>query len=134
MTIQILSSSDITKIFNLQKKAINYPLRGVALNGLVKKKIVADSGKKKKKGNVEELKLIDDRDPELWGKININNIPKFKQIGFDTIMMPNEVQVCILLKDFHVNYNSIFKLPESVLCTVEFVRFAHFILNMIIKI
>jgi hypothetical protein len=121
LTIQILSSSDITKIFNLQKKAIKYPLRGVALNGLVKKKIVADSSKRKKNKNLEELNLIDDRDPELWGKININNIPKFKQIGFDTIMLPNEVQVCILLKDFHVNYNSMFKLPESIFCTVEFV-------------
>jgi len=121
LTIQILSSSDITKIFNLQKKAIKYPLRGVALNGLVKKKIVAESSKKKKNKNLEELNLIDDRDPELWGKININNIPKFKQIGFDTIMLPNEVQVCILLKDFHVNYNSMFKLPESIFCTVEFV-------------
>ena len=121
LTIQILSSSDITKIFNLQKKAIKYPLRGVALNGLVKKKIVAESSKKKKNKNLEELNLIDDRDPELWGKININNIPKFKQIGFDTIMLPNEVQVCILLKDFQVNYNSMFKLPESIFCTVEFV-------------
>ena len=87
LTIQILSSSDITKIFNLQKKAINYPLRGVALNGLVKKKIIADRSKKKKKNIVEELNLIDKRDPDLWGKININNIPKFKQIGFDTILM-----------------------------------------------
>jgi len=125
LAIEILSSSDITKIFNLQKKAINYPLRGVALNGLVKKKIVAETSKrKKKKNNPEEMNFIseENRDPELWGKININNIPKFKQIGFDTIMLPNEVQVCILLKDFHVNYNSMFKLPESVFCTVEFVR------------
>jgi len=37
-------------------------------------------------------------------------------------MEPNEVQICLYLKDFHVNYNSMFKLPESVFCTVEFVR------------
>ncbi len=101
---------------------MSYPLRGVSINGLVKKKITPDKPIKKKNKEIELIPLTNDiRDPEYWGKININNIPKFKQIGFDMIMEQYDVQVCILLKDFHINYNSMFKLPESVFCTVEFV-------------
>jgi len=120
--ITIISSSDLANLFNAEKKKMLYPLRGVSLNGLVKKKITADRSMKKKNKEVELMPLTNDiRDPEYWGKININNIPKFKQIGFDMIMEQYDVQVCILLKDFHINYNSMFKLPESVFCTVEFV-------------
>lgn len=99
-----------------------YPLRGVSLNGLVKKKITPEKSLKKKNKDMEMMPLTKDiRDPEYWGKININGVPKFKQIGFDMIMVENDVQICLLLKDFHINYNSMFKLPESVFCTVEFV-------------
>lgn len=119
--ITIISSSDLANLFQSEKKKMIYPLRGVSINGLVKKKITPDKSLKKKK-DIETTPLTNDtRDPEYWGKININNLPKFKQIGFDMIMVENDVQVCILLKDFHLNYNSMFKLPESVFCTVEFV-------------
>lgn len=93
------------------------------MNGLVKKKITPDQEKKKKKALLEETTVNENRDPELWGKLNINNIPQFKQIGSDSIMVEKDVQVCIYLKEFHVNYSSIFKLPESVFCTIEFVNF-----------
>lgn len=124
LEIKIISSSEIANYFNAEKKSYPYPLRGVSLNGLVKRKIAgSDPQNKNKKKSEENIALKNEtREIELWGKININNIPKFKQIGFDSIMTENDVQVCILLKEFHVNYNSMFKLPESVFCTVEFVN------------
>ncbi len=45
-------------------------------------------------------------------------------------MEQNEVQICILLKDFHLSYNSMFKLPESVFCTVEFVKILYLKYNI----
>ena len=130
--ITVISSSDLANLFQSEKKKMIYPLRGVSLNGLVKKKITPEKKLTKQNKDLEMMPLTNDtRDPEYWGKININNLPKFKQIGFDMIMVENDVQVCLLLKDFHVNYNSMFKLPESVFCTVEFVR-EYFILFILL--
>jgi hypothetical protein len=56
----------------------------------------------------------------IRGKINVHNIPRFKQIGFESKVQDHAVNVCLLLQK--LNYTQVsFKQSVYIFSTVEFV-------------
>jgi hypothetical protein len=93
---------------------INYPLRGVTFNGVVKMHTVP---------KVERLLERDGDVPDILirGKININELPKFRQIGFESKVQDGAVNICVLLQK--LNYSQLsYKQSVYIFSTVEFVN------------
>jgi hypothetical protein len=94
---------------------INYPLRGVTFNGSVKMHTVPSKAER-----LENLRDGDIPDILIRGKININDLPRFKQIGFESKIQDEAVNVCVLLKK--LNYGQLsYKQSIYIFSTVEFV-------------
>jgi hypothetical protein len=112
LTINIYEDSG--QLINARKKKIIADLRGVAFNGLIKKFIPAEPPKDcNNPDNLPEILLA--------GKINVNNIPRYKQIGFESVINVEEIYICIYLQKLTFNQPPPFcKLPVNVFLTIEY--------------
>lgn len=94
ITINLLANSDA--LIQKQKKEILIDLRGIIDNGLIKTYVSPDASKDKQ---LEALRHSDDLpDTTLTGKIKVNLLPKFRQIGFESMINEEEIYICVFLQ------------------------------------
>jgi hypothetical protein len=90
---------------------IKYSLKGVTFNGLVKMYTLPNFHTKD-----------DHPDILVRGKININDIPRYKQIGFESKIQDGSINLCIFLQK--LTYSQLtYKQSVNIFSTVEFVIF-----------
>jgi hypothetical protein len=100
-------------IINRDKKELTADIRGITVNGLIKKFVPPEASKKFQDFDIPETLIA--------GKINVNNIPRYKQIGFESVINVEEIYICIFLQKLTINQPPPFcKLPTCVFLTIEF--------------
>lgn len=97
-------------------KPTNYTeLKGVTADGLIKSFMINENDK--------EEDNMDTLETQIRGKINTNMLPKYKQIGLDSIIIEDEIYLIIRLGKI-TNFNSpnFVKLPVAIYISVEWVN------------
>jgi hypothetical protein len=101
MDVTIDANTSSLLFLNSVKKTYTVDLRGVTVNGQIKQYLTRTS--------------------TLAGKVNINLMPKFKQIGFQSIIDPNAIYIMIDVQKLTINQPPSFcRLPVNVFLTLEF--------------
>ena len=84
----------------LDKRAIRRPigLKGITSSGLIKQSVPPERAKEGKEIEMKEIDSIM-MDSMMSGKIGINNVPKFRQSGFDSTISEKDAYICVYIKD-----------------------------------
>ena len=107
-------------------------LKGITISNFITQTIPPDKRKTKTKlkqrhtarrKTLKEISndILSSEDSILNGKININNIPQYRQSGFDSTISENDAYICIYIKDLSSSDIPIFvKKPLNVFITIEY--------------
>ena len=90
----------------LDKRQIRRPigLKGITSSGLITQSVPPERKKGKDNKEVIEMKEIKNElplalDSTMSGKVNINEVPKYKQTGFDSTISEKDCYICVYIKD-----------------------------------
>jgi hypothetical protein len=127
----IIELQSDTSAFSIKNTKVQdkYDLKGVYLDGSIKKFVKPPTNNIKTKVNKKNknIKTVDENnipDTELKGKINTNMLPTFRQYGFESKLVEDEVYLCLYLQKLEFSsLPSFIKNSTNVFCTVEFVKF-----------
>ena len=107
-------------------------LKGITISGFITQAIPPEKRKAKTKlkqrhtarrKTLKEITndILSSEDSILNGKININNIPQYRQSGFDSTISENDAYICIYIKDLSSSDIPVFvKKPLNVFITIEY--------------